>query len=74
MKYSIRRKSKYSTYVPIHLSKSFNVNHSKRSSFAYSRLAILRFFRCSYQLNYAVSTYIHLIRSNRIRINYCIAA
>ncbi len=73
MQYSIKKKSKYLTYVPSHSCNQFYLNDSRRSSFDYSRLAISSFFRCSRRVNYAISTHTHLVRDNHRQINSYIA-
>ncbi len=72
MQYSIKKKDKYLTYVSIDSCHPCYRKASRRSSIDYSRLALSTFFRCSRQVNYAISTRADLIRRYRRRINHCI--
>ncbi len=73
MQYSIKKKGKYLTYVSIDSCHPCHHKASRRSSIDYSRLAISTCFRCSRQVNYAISTRDDLICRYRRRINHCIA-
>jgi hypothetical protein len=74
MQYSKQNKSKYLICIPVYSCNRFHRHDSKKkTSFDYSRLAISRFFRCSRQVDYAISIHTHLVRNNDGRINNCIA-
>ncbi len=74
MQHPIKKKCIYLTHAPFYSYNQFNLGGSTRSPFDYSRLAIPSFFRCSRQVNHAISRHMYFVSRNNRRVNNSIAA